>query len=445
MPNEIFSRIPSAQLKEDCPREDHLSIRILEQPNSAKLRIELAIPLSRDIREEHAVIDELQLGENNPNLDIQYDLHFDFDAECEIIEKDIEKLINSIRSIGSPRGNKLKINQLNNEYNAHLRSISDKGSSVFRRLFVDRSLDLIYEELSNSQRPLALRAVQSAFRRSHLIDIKSPRPLYPWAWLYNDPRNIERMDSAIQTDPRYFWGMHHQISEVVHGVSRRTRIAKDRSPAIAAAICPSEFKDFKVDVKKSLQRYFGDADLINQSNIKVISDVTALTETLLECQADIIYFLGHADHFHRDNSDEPEVGYRRGKPTPTTSWVMMQGFKLSVESVTRIGPIKYNQNPTLVFLNGCNTSPIRAWNDQSFAGMLCLSSEAMSHACCLLTTASVPASFAREYGALVWKRALAGESLGRAIRGARLDMLTSYENPLGLMYSFLGRLETRIG
>jgi hypothetical protein len=144
-----------------------------------------------------------------------------------------------------------------------------------------------------------------------------------------------------------------------------------------------------------------------------------------------LYFFGHAGHDH-----EP--------PVPTKSWLALRGLKLTVADLQNVGAPQFQNEPVVVFLNGCGTSTLSTWNADSLPGHLC--AQGRGRVCCVATVAEVPAVFAAEFSRHFWASfVLEQHPIGAALLHARRAMVDSeLRSPLGLFYTLFGRIDTRI-
>jgi hypothetical protein len=94
----------------------------------------------------------------------------------------------------------------------------------------------------------------------------------------------------------------------------------------------------------------------------------------------------------------------------------------------------------IVFLNTCESAQM--WNGvQGSFVRLFLDRGARA---VLGTESTIPVVFADEFGRAVLAALLAGDTVGEAVRKARIAQLTTNRNPLGLCYSIYGNASARI-
>src|SRR5262249_45703084 len=120
-------------------------------------------------------------------------------------------------------------------------------------------------------------------------------------------------------------------------------------------------------------------------------------------------------------------------PTPTTSYVEVDGIRLTVERIARAGGPHFAKPLVLAFLNGCATAPPATWTRDSVAGFLCFAGH--RRVACVTSFAEVPSAFASGFAQRFWAGFLAGRTVGEALQEARRGMLEGYNNPLGLLYA----------
>jgi hypothetical protein len=163
-------------------------------------------------------------------------------------------------------------------------------------------------------------------------------------------------------------------------------------------------------------------------NIKPVTTSSELMEALSDFNNDIFYFFGHAN--------DADQEYQ--------SWLKLQDIDLTVSQLREIGAPRFNKFLVLTFLSGCRTAPLRRWDKNTVVGYICLK-QPTRRVCCVVTVAEVPAVFAAEFASLVWEGFwLHKRPLGSALLDARTKMLTDYNNPLGLLYSLFGPVDTII-
>lgn len=390
-----------------APVREKLSVWIL-QDGPGILDVTLHVPLDPAAPPEQSVID---LFAPDRTLDLRYRVEMNLAAERRVLAERIHAMYrrHAVREalIASPLVN-VPLDRLRDAF----APIAAQGASIFRRLFHPEHFDSHGDE-DNAALQEALCSVLS---RELTLVIKSPEPLFPWAFLY-DGDSFDEL-SQVTLDFGRFWGFRHQIQEEVDHVSRHVRI--HAPPSIIAAVCP------QADQRGEHRQ--GPLGQLSEDRITWIQSALALVDKLGELDADCLYFFGHA------GQNDP--------PTPTTSYLKVDGVELTVERVARGSGLRVTKPLVLAFLNGCGTGPLNSWNRDSIAGFLCF---AGSHRfACVTSFAEVPAGFASALAQCFWADFLAGRMLGEALRDARRSLFAHYGNPLGLLYAVLGRVEARI-
>jgi len=287
------------------------------------------------------------------------------------------------------------------------------GRTVYRRLFEPRELD----SHATEDRDIVLSALRSALARPHYICIQSPEPLFPWTFLFDDAA-LQR-DNLKSFEFGRFWGFRHVLQEEVRGTTMSIHLPSQAR--FVAAVCPI------TDDEGEHQR--GPLAEIDATRMQWINDAEELKEKLSDFKEDILYFYGHA------TQDDIALA--------ATSALRLKGYKLTADDIdSSNGPV-FEQRPVLIFLNGCETRPLHDWDDESIAGLLCLRGD--HRVSCITTVAEVPRIFGRHFARCFWEQFLQGKNVGESLLHARTELLASEHNPLGLLYTFFGRVETRLG
>jgi hypothetical protein len=158
-----------------------------------------------------------------------------------------------------------------------------------------------------------------------------------------------------------------------------------------------------------------------------------LGTALQKFDGDCLYFYGHAYHEEGD------------KPVACKSWLQLRSVNLTVSMLKQdFKPApNYSKRPVVTFLNGCRTSPMHQWHENTVAGFLCINGD--NRVCCVSSVAEIPEQFAAEFARYFWEHfSINYRRIGEALLNARLDLLNIYNNPLGLSYSLFGRSDTHI-
>lgn len=394
-------------LSSDCPTCDKLSVWILEE-SPGVLDITLFVPLNPASPAEHRAID---LFAPDRTLDVRYRVEMNLAAERKVLAERFHAMYrkHQVRAVlTAPVLAPIPDEQLRHAF----APIAAQGASIFRRLFQpDR-----YTNYNDEDAPVVRDAMRSALDRELIVVLKSPVSLFPWTFLY-DGESFDELD--LRTfDPARFWGFRHQLQEEVDGISRGVHIAA--LPKVIAAVCCT--------VDAAGEHRQGPLGQLPVERIAWIPSALALQESLGAFDGDCLYFYGHAAQ------EDP--------PTPTTSYLQIDGIPLTVERIDRAGAPRFQKKLVLAFLNGCGTGPLNIWNRDSVAGFLCFHGK--QRVCCVTSFAEVPIAFGLALAQRFWEGFLGGKTLGEALRDARRALLAEHHNPLGLLYAVFGRVETRI-
>jgi len=407
----VSAPLDPSLLGSERPLADKLILQILPD-GAGRLDVTLRVVLSADAPEEQAAIDAFA---PDGTLDLRYTAELDLDAERNALSAAFAQLYRKSKVSTQLRAaalGKLPLPELREV----LMPVAVRGRSVRRRLLEPEQ----FRNFGQADVPAALAALRSALRREHIVVIKSPVSLFPWAFLY-DGEGLNK-DNFSTLDVRGFWGFRHQIQEEIEGASARVRFTGD--PVIVAAVSPELDEE-----REHLQGPLGQLGQAAPERVRWIDSAEKLRGALVNFPGDCLYFYGHA------LQDDP--------PTPTTSALRIDGLSVTVEEILEARGPMFQRPLVFVFLNGCETAPLNVWNKNSLAGLLCL--QGQCRVCCVTSFAEVPAAFGRRFGQRFWARFLQGATMGAALLGARCDLLDEYDNPLGLLYTLFGRAEVRLG
>ncbi|HMY18795.1 MAG TPA: CHAT domain-containing protein [Polyangium sp.] len=408
--------LESSLLGAERPLLPKLAVHLLED-EPGTFDVTLTIPLDPNEPDERAAI-ELFAPEDRV-LDVRYVARINLAAEREELSRRFAETYRKhpIRKyLVAPELGQVPDDMLRDAFTP----ISAQGHSVFQRLFEppdERGALLSHGEEDDQ---LVRRALASALSRPHRVVLKSPMSLFPWAMLYDDPRIDE--NDASTFDPGRFWGFRHVLQEQIQGAAMAVRLSD--APRVVAAICPELDPGDEHGLGPLGKLAKGRSD-----SVAWIRSADALRNALTEFDADCLYFYGHAT--------------QADPPTPTTSYLKLDGIKLTAYAIRKGGGPRFKKRPVFAFLNGCETRPLHVWDESSIAGLLCLRGD--GRLCAITTFAEVPIAFGRRFGQLFWEHFLAGDNVGASLLHARVAMLEQYANPLGLLYTLLGRAETRFG
>lgn len=387
----------------------------LDPAGSGTLRVTLSLPLDPHRSEERGLWD---YADDRGLARLSFDASVDLDTEQQNLHRAIDGLYRS------PFGHRLRESSLAPLPEAELREalmpVAVMGASIYRRLLLP-SDDCEFRDVVREDREVAAKAARSVLRRISVLEFRSPKSLFPWAFLYGG-KNPNHHDCST-LDPDCFLGFRHEIQVQVHPTNRRRSL---RGPVeVLAAVCPD------LDPRYHQRAIFDSpADSLPWlGNVRAVDAAPDLRDALPGFDGDCVYFFGHA-------RQDPE-------PTPTTSRLELQGVDVTVEDLASAGGFDRWHNPVLVFLNGCGTGALRRWNEHSWAGFLC--HRARNRVCCVVCSHDVPGALAAEFARHFWKAFLGERApVGKALLEARRRLLHDYHNPLGLVYHLLGKAETRI-
>lgn len=402
------------RLTTHCPARERIHVELQEGRDRQSVEVRLTVPLDANFVPERNALEAF--GE--PRLSIPYAVKIDLCAERANLIGELAKLYQTDFG-GKLRGDRLE--QLDDaETRAAFADLAKQGASVFHRLFRDIKPRGRYEK----HEAIIKGAVGSAFSRPQILAISSSVPLFPWALMYDDPGLDFHNRATLKLDR--FCGFHHEIQQEVDGTSALIRLPDQ--PNLVAAV------DRDVDQSGQHSAAGHPFAKLRQNGNGIVDTATApaFGQALGDFNGDCLYFYGHAGH--------------ADPPIPITSWVQFQSVKLTVAELdqTYAAP-KFRRELVVAFLNGCRIAPLSEWNEGSLAGFLC--GKGRNQLCCITTVAEVPEAFAAEFAREFWDCFLfKRERLGKALLQARLFMLNGpYKNPLGLVYTVFGKVDTQVG
>lgn len=390
------------------PTLTRLTVQILPSLDPGVVHVTLTVPLDPTRDAEKQALDAFG---GDGSIEIQHRPRIDLGAERANLSRAIARAYRETKAGTAMRSDPIAPID-DDDLRAAFVDVAEQGRSIWRRLLQPHAQNI--SGFSRDDAAIARAALVSALERDHRISIKSPVSLFPWGFLFDD---VAMNHNDLQTlDLRRFWGFRHEIEEELDCVARRVLLPA--KPTIAAAVCSAE------DAAGSHR-----ATALACPETAWLGSTDELRESLVSFDRDCFYFFGHA------LQQEP--------PTPTTSVLKLDGADLTVDNVQAAGGPQFQKNPVLAFINGCQTTPLHTWSEHSFLGLLCLRSE--NRVCCLTTFAEVPSAFGREMSRLFWDGLLARkERVGLALLTARRTLLQTYNHPMGLLYNFFGKTETRL-
>lgn len=390
----------------------NFSVQQCAAPNQARVR--LSIPLDAGQPDEAEALATLA---EDGKLDVAYDATIDLEVQRRALSEELARLYAGkgnllSRELKLERDNLLEL----------LLPLATLGRSILNSLVFGATLRGFGAD--PAYRAMVHRAVVSALSRPQRIEVgESSARLFPWALLFHDVPVRLQSTNRSTLDPGRFWGFMHEIQEKPPGTSVRRDLPDP--PVIASSVCSDvdargwhTRRKHPFYCRQAEQRHF---------TIKRLDDIDALGEELVNFQADCLYFFGHA----HDELAASRSGIELRKRTLTVD-------KLRNE----LKAPSFSHDPVVVFLNGCHTASIQGWNVESFLGML--ASEKVDRVCFLGSIAGIPPEFAKWFATYFWVDFLLQRlPIGPALLRARRAMLRRWNNPLGLLYTVLGRTDTR--
>jgi hypothetical protein len=411
-------------------RRKKVAIEIVEiVENTARaLRVTLSLPLDASYSAAEAKAKSLFVAPDRDDyLDVIYTVKMNFEVKRKTFEDELRKIYGNKGNeiLGKEDLGKVKARQLR----SILTPLANLGANIFETLFLSDEKKLLSHD-DERHGAIVNDAISSVFSRPQIISIRSPRlpgqlriALFPWAFLYDDSQFNPANEATLK--PHRFWGFKHQIQEDIDYSAPCLSLTS--SPSILTAICPDADKtQYHSEPAHAFKKL--------NSNITQVTTVKELGDALKNFTDDCFYFYGHA--FHPD------------PPEQTQSRLELRGESLTVDVLKRLyKPAQVNKRFTkdtvLTFLNGCQTAPLNVWDDQSFAGYLC--DQGKWRVCCVVTVASVPGSVAAMFGHHFWKLFLLRKlPLGDALHKTRRVILRKWNNPLGLLYTVFGSVDTYV-
>ncbi len=404
------AEIPDASWEsESRPQREKFSFWF-QKLSDTVLSLTMVVPLDCSYADE-AKARELFGGSGN-TLNVRCKIESNMEAE----KAAFTRLLNELYA--SEIGQVLRNAELTKISDSQLRSVLQPlvshGQNVFFQLFVDDKIK--YDKYAEEDKQVVRAAVLSAFSRPQVLYIDSDCPLFPWAFLHQDPDYKPSNYSTIK--PEQFWGFMHEIQEEFPTTTQRLHLAAN--PEVVSAV------DTTID---NCGLHDAEDHPFMKANITPASNIGDLRDKLANFGGHCLYFYGHANH------DE--------LPSRSTSWLELQHLRLTVAELAMSHAPKFKNNPVVAFLNGCNTSPLTRWDSNTVVGFLCYGGE--NRLCCVASVGELPATFAAEFAKRFWEKFLINRSpIGTALKSARSYMLERWNNPLGLLYSLFGRVDTFI-
>jgi hypothetical protein len=387
------------------PTRPKVSLHV-RRVDANEVEVRLSLPLDETVPDERAACPLAQ----NFRLDVRYLVEMDIRAERAALAHQLAAMYRTDEGrllIGPKPLTPAQLRRI-------LAPLALQGWSI-----LDRLLFFAAPRGYPDHTELVQRAVRTALSRPQIVDVVSSEPLFPWALLF-DGRGFSTTD-LLTLDPERFWGFQHEIQERSEGTSPLCQLPA--RPKIVKSVCSqADVQGWHADSTHPLARY---------NHVVTSATVPELEQMLGSFEGDCFYFFGHAGH-----DSEP--------PIPATSWIKLRGVQLTVAALQAQRSPRFSNERVVVFLNGCRTSPLGAWNAGSLLGYLCR--HGGGRVCCLATVAEVPEDFAAQLARHFWEAfVFERRPIGQALLEARRAMLQQPpHSPLGLVYTLLGRVDTRI-
>jgi hypothetical protein len=412
--------------KEADPDRDKLNVVIMPyRLDTDFLDVTLRIELDPNVEVEYKALSELNT--DGENLVFNYLVKADLSA----VRQALDDLLT--QAYQDPRWDKLLEEPLQKmdiiELKHLLAPIAEKGASVYYRIFESNDITPLSSSPKNAG--IARAAILSALHRVGIIAItrkgeldvtgrpKAVDPLFPWAFMYTDTDFRKERPELLEVE--YFWGFRYEIQELFDFTSISKKLPVPAK--MTAAICPIEDQNRHYANDHPFMKY------PNQVHITQTPSTDAFGNALKNFTSDCLYFYGHAFH--------------PNPPERTQSWLKLENEELTVDWLERhYDAPRFESEPIVTFLNGCKTAPLNKWDDESIFGFFCRRGN--RNLCCVATVAPIPRLFAFEFGKHFWEGFLTQQYIGRALLDARWEMLNQYNNPLGLLYSLFGCVDTRL-
>ena len=391
---------------ESAPRREKLYVDF-GIGNAGTVYVHAVIPLDEHSPAERRAREAF----NSDSLHLRYSVAIDLDAERINFAELVSKMYKG--NLGGQLRKDELIRFEERDLRKLLQPLLEQGRNVFYRLFLGEE---IVERYSPEDRVIIHQTVKSVFSRPQVLVIYAPSPLFPWNFLYYDQTYDSTNRASIK--PEKFWGLFHEIQQEFNTTHQRVELPSDFQ--LLSAVDADVDDDWHTAEDHPFSR-------IKPTHVNSIND---LGSALGNFNGHCLYFFGHAHH------EDP--------PTQTSSWLQLRERQLTVSNMLiQFNAPRFNQIPVVAFLNGCRTSPLTKWNENTVVGFLCLRGN--NRLCCVASVGELPPAFAAEFAKKFWSEfVIARREIGTALLLARKHMLHNWNNPLGLLYSLFGRVDTFI-
>jgi len=408
LPTTVEHAVPANVLARDYAMRDKVTLWIA--PDGPK-RVEVTLSGQFDNKspDERKACNLL----GHSDFDFRYSADLDLAAERQALMDNFQNLYDPNSRIGTllRQENLQKLSGL--QLRTALMPFARQGWNVFNHLFCLLN-DL--QGVTAKRVPIVRNALVSLVRRPQVITVHSNVPLFPWNFLYSDAPNEAKISSL---ELGRFWGFHHEVQQRLKGTS--DSIVLRSESRVVAAICSATDKGRHDEDDHPFRKF--------SAQVRRIQSCAELATLLRAFDHECLYFYGHANH--------------KRPPVQSESWLSLCEIKLYVSSLLPPDHPQFLNELVVAFLNGCRMAQLDDWDDKTIIGYLCHCSG--NRLCCVAPVAEVPESFAADFAEHVWTRFLIERKpIGTALVDARNATLNEWNNPLGLLYSLFGRVDTHI-
>lgn len=400
-------------LSADQPRRMKLRLEIMSEEFDDRLLFRIAVPLDRAYDAERMVLEEYSHDVGVDIGEYEYVAAVNLKSEGQELVSLIEQILQEYQGLLAAKPiRKVEEYQLRDV----LTPLAARGQSLFRRLFAEPDEIRHHGAIEREQ---VRRAVLSALARPQRISVRAPVPLFPWAFIFDD-LNQFRPKVRSTLDPLHFWGFQHEIQEDCGITGQKVRVHSP--PELVAAICTeADTSGWHSDDGHPL-RQLGE-------RLRLLKDVEELGTSLADFHWDAFYFFGHADN------ENPDI--------PSRNWLRFNKQTITIDELQgHFHAPRFQRYPVVAFLNGCKTAPLRTLSSNSIVGFFIRQEQPV---CCVATIASIPHAVGAEFAREFWQAFLGDRKyIGEAVLSARLALLRRQNNPLGLFYNLLGKIDLHI-
>lgn len=302
-----------------------------------------------------------------------------------------------------------------------LQTMAQFGYMLWQLLFQERALQGWAQQLRE-------RGRQQPFQ----LNLLTPGMVIPWQLIYDrDPRDGVVLEG--------FWGLYHRLM-----------LSSQRS--MPSLVAPSAHEALRV-----LAGYYlpfaeesGDAQMLTRQQaliqrlapdrVIVTSDTDFIDVLRMGSDARLLYLFCHVDQQGPALVDTRLAGAGL-VGSVSTRIILSKGGGISLHELMLVAPLEraacLSGHP-LVFLNACSSAAQSPLSDVG------LTSFFFQHGAQALigSECKLPVLFGDLFGELMLEAlCVPGQSLGAALQRTRHTLLEQYHNPLGLLYTLLGRAD----